>query len=366
MWEDVAKFYLIGLGSRGQKALRKFGVWDEVEANSVATVGRKDWAPDADEGVERIFEDRKVQTQVLPRDKLVGVLHKHIIENYSGRIELNYGFEIEPLDFGTETGGAVFVRATKCSPDTAVLASSVEKTPEEQQEDTLCDPSLGSSVISSDLLIAADGTVRTIANAIQDKDEKRYRKMNPIQRLFAGSRFKVKRFPDDNRRIYKTIPIKLPSDWRHDLNYSARSKGSRIVYDALPANRKGDYCGVMLLKEDDPLGKPNTSPSELRQALDESLPQFSAIIDDETLEKVAKKPPSYLPSFRYIGPRLNEGDKTLILGDCAHTIKPYFGLGANSALEDVKVSSAFCLFRVLVLYLSLLRNNFLFSTSGTL
>jgi 2-polyprenyl-6-methoxyphenol hydroxylase-like FAD-dependent oxidoreductase len=268
---------------------------------------------------------------------LVGVLHKHILDNYSEQIELNYGFEVQPLDFGAESGGPVYVRASKCGDGVAMLTSSVEKTALEQQESVLCDPNLGSSIFSADLLIAADGTVRTIANAIQEKDKKRFEAMNPVQRLFAGSPFKVKRYPDDNRRIYKTIPIKLPSDWRGDLNYSARSKGSRIVYDALPANKNNDYCGVMLLREDDPLAKPNSNPSELREALAESLPQFSAIIDDETLKKVALKPPSYLPSFRYISPRLNEGDKTLILGDCAHTVKPYFGLGANSALEDVKV-----------------------------
>jgi len=34
---------------------------------------------------------------------------------------------------------------------------------------------------------------------------------------------------------------------------------------------------------------------------------------------------------------LHQGDRTVILGDCAHTVKPYFGLGANSALEDVSI-----------------------------
>ena len=34
-----------GLGSRGQKALKKFGVWCDVEVVSTAVVGRKDWAP---------------------------------------------------------------------------------------------------------------------------------------------------------------------------------------------------------------------------------------------------------------------------------------------------------------------------------
>lgn len=59
VWNDVAKFYLIGLGGRGQMALDKFGVWDPVRDVCTAVVGRKDWAPDSKEGVENIFEGRK-------------------------------------------------------------------------------------------------------------------------------------------------------------------------------------------------------------------------------------------------------------------------------------------------------------------
>jgi len=36
---------LIGLGARGQNALKKFGVWKDVEAVSSPAVGRKDWPP---------------------------------------------------------------------------------------------------------------------------------------------------------------------------------------------------------------------------------------------------------------------------------------------------------------------------------
>lgn len=163
--------------------------------------------------------------------------------------------------------------------------------------------------------------------------------MNPIGRLFAGKPFKVTRYEDDNRRVYKTIPMKIPEGWRPDLNYSARSAGGGMNIDALPANREGNYCGVLLLKEDDPMAQPDTDPKELRAFMDKLLPQFSTFLDDDVVTQVAKKPPSYLPSFRYVGPRLNQGDHTLILGDCAHTVKPYFGLGANSALEDVSIFS---------------------------
>ena len=335
-WSDVARFYLIGLGSRGQSALEEYGLLEKVKNKCVTVVGRRDWAPDSDEGIERIFDDRKVDTIVLPRDKLVGVLHQEILKNYSDRIELNFGYEIQPLDFGVDgdsvtddegndstRNGHVFVRASKCSPRVSNMAASEEKTASEQQTDVLCDTDQSTVIASSQLLIAADGTVRTIANAIQERDEIKFNAMNPFRRLLmAGKRFRVTRYADDNRRIYKTIPMTIPNDWRGDINYSARTKGSRVVFDALPANEKREYCGVLLLREEDNLAKANSDPKELRRVVEDTLPAFSPIIDDTVLETVAKKPPSFLPAFRYAGPRLNEGDKTLILGDCAHTVKP--------------------------------------------
>ena len=83
------------------------------------------------------------------------------------------------------------------------------------------------------------------------------------------------------------------------------------------------------------MAAPNTSPAALRALLDSSLPMFSPMIDDDTLATVAAKPASRLPSFRYAGPTLHRGVTTVLLGDAVHTVKPYFGLGANSALEDV-------------------------------
>jgi kynurenine 3-monooxygenase len=171
---------------------------------------------------------------------------------------------------------------------------------------------------------------------MEREDKKRFEAMNPIRRLAAGEPFHVKRYVDDNIRVYKTIPMKVPADWRPDLNYSARTAKSRIVLEALPANRNGYFCAVLLLKKDDPLAEADTDPVELRKIMDEDLPQFSALFDDDTIALTAQKPVSYLPAFRYAGPRLNQGDRCLIIGDSAHTVKPYFGLGANSALEDVK------------------------------
>ena len=68
VWGDTARFYLIGLGGRGQKALQELGAWEPVKRRSVVVLGRKDWAPGAgvDEGVERIFgDDRPYKTAVI-------------------------------------------------------------------------------------------------------------------------------------------------------------------------------------------------------------------------------------------------------------------------------------------------------------
>ena len=270
---------------------------------------------------------------VLPRDKLVGVLHQHILNNYKGKIELEYTKEVSPIDFENDNG--VLIGVSNCNSD------FLRDTPsnvgiQNMSEETLCDTD-SYEEIRTKLLVAADGTQRNIANEMEKADKEKLKSMSFVEKLKYGPSFHVKRYVDDNQRVYKTIPMKLPSNWRNDLNYSARSKDGRILFDALPADANGNQCAVLLLKRDDELAQENSDPKNLRTVFDEVLPQFSALLDDEMIESVAKKPPSFLPSFRYVAPRLNQGDRTVILGDAIHTVKPYFGLGANSALEDVQI-----------------------------
>ena len=335
VWQQTDRYYLIGLGHRGQRALDRFGVWDEVEAVSAPVVGRKDWQPGAkaDEGVERLAADKPTTTQVLPRDKLVGVLYKHILDNYADQVELHYEYQVTPTSFGDEAddsaAAGVTLSVSKCS---TVDGTSTTPNPEAECEvDTY-------ETVTGSFLIGADGAARGIANAMETNDSERRSKQNSLQRLFGGVKpFKVKRFEDDNKRVYKTVPVKVPSDWRFDLNYSARSKGNRITFEALPADDQGTYCALLLMKEDDELAQPNSDPKKLHQFFDEEFQQFGPLITEETLALVAEKPSSNLPAFRYAGPRINEGGATVLLGDAIHTVKPYFGLGANTALEDVSV-----------------------------
>ena len=269
----------------------------------------------------------------MPRDKLVGVLHEYISNNLSDQVTLNYGYEVTPEDFGTYDD-PVTIRVSKCEPLSCDIRANPANESKTNDDDVLCNVDK-SVLIKTDFLIAADGTGRTVANQMEVMDKEKRKGVNPIMRFLGEKPFRVTRYVDDNQRIYKTIPLKLPDDWRHDLNYSART--NRFNIDALPADANGNYCGVLLLKKDDKLAAGNTDAGELRSFFDERLPQFSTLLDDSQMEQIARKEPSFLPSFRFAGPRLHQGHRTLILGDCAHTVKPYFGLGANSALEDVSV-----------------------------
>jgi 2-polyprenyl-6-methoxyphenol hydroxylase-like FAD-dependent oxidoreductase len=319
VWEDIAKFYLIGLGERGQAALKEFGVWEDVKACCTAVPGRMDWAPDAgpEAGVERLFVDRPVNTQVLPRDKLVGVLHQHILRNYDGKIDLQYQKEVTPIDFDNEDGSSVLIGVSSCdSANTIGIGMKLD--------DTLCDVDRF-ELISTKLLVGSDGTQRNIANAMVKADKIKRTSMSLLERMRYGPTFHIKRYVDDNQRIYKTVPWKVPTKWRNDLNYSARSKDGRVFFDSLPADADGNQCGVLLLKRDDPLAQENSDPKELRVLFDEVFPQFSTQLSDEVIASIARKRPSFLPSFRYAAPRLNQCDRTVILGDAIHTVKPYFG-----------------------------------------
>ncbi|KAL7540559.1 hypothetical protein ACHAXR_010215 [Thalassiosira sp. AJA248-18] len=383
---DISKYYLLGLGHRGQHALRHFGAWEDVERASVAVMGRRDWAPGKtkEEDSNIRMANKSVISRVLARDKLVGVLKKVIEEKYDDVVELRYGWQVDPVSFGNEkdimmgeeelekgSGPPVRLQVSRCIP---VASSSGEEGGEECSIDDIDDAA--PSTITTSFLIGSDGAARTIANAMEANDLKHRRNNNPLKRLFGRRSnqqlpFQVKRYEDDNPRVYKSIPIAFPSHWPADLNYSARSTDNRVTFEALPSDANGNYCALMLLRPDDPLAAANCDPKLLRQFYDEEFPQFSTLLGDDVMVDVATKGASSLPSFRYAGPRLHEGGRTVILGDCVHTVKPVivsthylysshgrscklhvslfsshhsifsssFGLGANTALEDVEILS---------------------------
>jgi 2-polyprenyl-6-methoxyphenol hydroxylase-like FAD-dependent oxidoreductase len=308
---DISKYYLLGLGHRGQKALRRFDVWKDVEQASVPVVGRKDWSPGKsreEDGVVRLSSEKLVETRVLARDKLVGTLLEVIKTRYSDVIELKHGYQVDPVNFGEH--GPVILAVSRCVPISA-------------EECRIDQDNITPTIITADFLIGADGAARTIANAMQENEAQERQKQRFIGRLLSKKpRFRVKRFVDDNQRVYKSIPITFPSHWASNLNYSARSTGNRAALEALPSDEKGNYCALLLLRPDDELARAECDPKVLREFFNKEYPQFSPLICDEVIADVAKKSASSLPGFRYAGPRLNEGGKSVILGDAIHTVKP--------------------------------------------
>ena len=103
------------------------------------------------------------------------------------------------------------------------------------------------------------------------------------------------------------------------------------------------------------------SKHKLREYFDTQFPMFAPYVSDEDLARMAKRRLSALPTFSHAGgesahrvdtsllassdaqntPKLElELGGACLLGDSIHTVKPYFGLGVNSALEDVCVLDA--------------------------
>jgi len=64
---------------------------------------------------------------------------------------------------------------------------------------------------------------------------------------------------------------------------------------------------------------------------------FADHISDEAYQNLATMPISRFPTFSFCGPDVHFGSQAVLLGDAIHTVKPYFGLGVNSAFEDVQV-----------------------------
>jgi kynurenine 3-monooxygenase len=310
VWDETSRHYLIGLGGRGLTSLEAYGI--DILPFAVPVPGRKDWTPEQPDGVEVIRSERKYGTHVLPRDKLVSILHSIIVKEYSDRVDLHFQSQVRPVefDYGNDQ---VLVEVSSIGDDddwTRIVA---------------------------DMVIVADGSARTFANRMEELDASSSSRDNP---------FRVVRFQDDNERVYKTLPFRLPEkQWlinnpslHQDIlwNYAVRSESSRIIFDALPANDRGDYVGILLMRGEDEMAKPNVDPDAFARFLRNEVPQLFDLIDSDTITSAAAMKSSLLPQFRYVTPRMYQGKRTVLLGDCAHNVKPFFGMGCNTALEDVK------------------------------
>ena len=307
-WSDTARFYLIGIGGRGQRALRSIGAWDALEPHTAVVRGRKDWAPGAgvDGGIETIRADRP-PSNIIQRDRLVASL----LDQARGLgVTVQHEVDVSGISWD---GDEAILQCSPCGEECATdEAGGVEYD--------------GSFELRTPFVVASDGVRRTVANALEAEAK--------LERRWAlpGRRFRVTRFEDTSVRVYKTVPFSPPPEWRRDINYSART--SKFNFDALPAPTGrapsddpfagapvGEYCGVLLIKPDDEATQGLRDVPGARAYFDELLPQFSPYISDEALQAVLDKPPSRLPVFRFAGPTLHRGGSTVLIGDVIHSVK---------------------------------------------
>ena len=365
VWGDPDRSYNVGVSGRGQIALEKLGACERVLRYCKQVNGRMDWSPQNPNGVTRLTE-KKYATQVIQRDRLVAALLEEIEEKYSEKVTVFHETACAACEW-LPGGGATLTREP---------AERIEKREDEDIGET------------AEMRDDADADKTKTPYADETKtpyaDAARVRVVEPFVPFVVGAEgatrrnavlsamdgdggVRVTRYADTNPRVYKTIPIDLPEpEFRSDLNYSARTKDG-VALECLPT-KEGMLVGILLVKP----GDAKTcaileSKHKLRDYFDTQFPMFAPYVSDEDLARMAKRGLSALPTFSHAGGEsahrvdtsllassassqsTKKGGKdalelelggACLLGDSIHTVKPYFGLGVNSAFEDVCVLDA--------------------------
>ena len=293
--EAPERSYNLGLTDRGQAVLEELGVLEDVRRFAAPVVGRQGWAKDGTPKIT-LKEGRKYCAQCIQRDRLTSVLLEACRRHPA--ISVEHGAEV----------GAVHWEAD--GPSVTLEAGTAGGAPP--------------GPIRPALLVGADGCGSAVAEAVA-----------------AVGEAEVVNFEDNNVRRYKTLPLDFdladdPSVWRRDLNLSARAQaGAQVVLEVLPT-AEGKGVGVVLFRPGNAAIQAADTPERARKMLEENFPVFKELLSDRACAAFAAQRDQKLPGFQYVANSL-VAQRTVLIGDAIHTVKPYFGMGVNSAFEDVSV-----------------------------
>eukprot|EP00282_Hemiselmis_andersenii_P005778 CAMPEP_0114150032 /NCGR_PEP_ID=MMETSP0043_2-20121206/22483_1 /TAXON_ID=464988 /ORGANISM="Hemiselmis andersenii, Strain CCMP644" /LENGTH=457 /DNA_ID=CAMNT_0001244729 /DNA_START=28 /DNA_END=1398 /DNA_ORIENTATION=- len=327
-WGNPERSYNVGINGRGQTSLAKLGVWEDVDAVCADVTGRREWVPGKD-GSTDINTSRKrgFNTKIVPRDLLQSTLVEHIegSAELSGRINIHFSTMCTRVELSNDMSKPTLLTFQKTrlnTPSPADTSASKRATATQERPRSTVTVVGDKEVVFADFVVGADGFRSQIRDAMVE-DESPLREKG----------LKVRVYPDDNVRVYKTIPLDIKEDT--DLNYSARGD-SDINFDALPS-KQGGYLGVVIFRPDDKRVTGVQTGADALRLFEEHLPAIVPLLSPSSCDKFASKPVSRFPTFLSTGPALHRGSNMVLLGDCIHTVKPFFGLGVNSAFEDIVV-----------------------------
>lgn len=309
-WEKFRseRSYNIGITGRGQIVLNKFGCLGRVEKYCAEIFGSASWNPDTPTDSPILMKQEKRYTsKIIERDRLTGGLLEEIDENYSNVIHVMHDARCKDITW----------RKIGKSDEYCTLKMEISS-----QETDSTKPNIYN--VNTTFLIGADGSNSVVRNAIMAYDPN----------------FKSVQYQEINEYVYRTVPINFPriDDFcpkGKELTYSVRIKEG-INLESLPT-KEGIHLGVILFKPGNEIMKNITSIETARYFLFKYFPMVAPHVTEEGLLKLATSKISRFQRFQYVYPKLHFSQSACLLGDAIHTVKPYFGMGVNSGLEDVSV-----------------------------